>query len=193
MTKTLECGMPRTRLMSYAHSTPEDPIPGYEHVENHVSRCAVCQNVLAEQADIAELTKQLREETQNAPRDDNWAKNLIENITLPFREGKPIEVESETGNNLAVSEMLVRRLVRSSCSNPDIWVLKTEVNEDSDPDAPESLDVDVAVRYGRRIPDLVDDLRKRVADVWQTQTGRAVGAVNVAVLDVFGEELNDQS
>lgn len=192
MTKTLECGMPQTRLMSYAHSTPEDPIPGYEHIDQHVSRCAVCQNVLAGQADIDQWAQQLRAETQDAPRDENWAKNLIDNITLPFREGAPIEVDSEAGNSLAVSEMLVRRLIRSSCSTSDIWVLKTEVNDDSATKTVESLDVDVAVRYGQRIPELVGNLRKCVADVWQTQTGREVGAVNVAVLDLFGEEINDQ-
>ncbi|MDO5049657.1 MAG: Asp23/Gls24 family envelope stress response protein [Actinomycetaceae bacterium] len=184
MTERLECGMLKTSLMSYANSTETEPLPEYDTIHTHVQRCATCQNALAEYKNLSKWALALREDTLTAPRDEDLANSLLSRVQLPWKEGRPIAVASEHGNDLAVSEMLLRRTTRARCTDRDIMILGIKVT-DSKPAL--EIDVDIAVRYGRRIPDAVSAARGCISRVWIEQTGREVAAVNVSVLDLFEE------
>lgn len=196
----LDCGTPLSRLSAYADLPPQERGTEMPSLDRHAEGCEHCQNVLASMDSVAKWAGVLRAETNDAPTDRKWASDLMSRLSLPVREGRTITIVDGAEQRLAVTEAVLRGLIRSRCSSEGIFVLGSKIRrgeEAGDEAAHDATDetthpvqvaCEVAVRYGCVIPSEVATLRERVFDLMREQTGLDVLAVNVDVIDVFKDD-----
>lgn len=129
-----------------------------------------------------------REAGRDPHRDDAWIAGLLGRLSHELVDGRPVPVHSgDPSTVLELTEASVRGLVRrAGDAGAGVVVTATELDGDvSTPEAPVTVRVTVAARYGLDLHALARDLRERVLAVLRVHTELVVDAVDVTIDDLL--------
>lgn len=156
-----------------------------------IERDAECQAVLASMERMGRLSRELIEEQAAEPLADSWYDHIMREVMREFRAGRDIPLaRTEDGTEIVVTEGALYELIR--CVGDQIpGALISRVRLDQpETGGPLSIRIAMSVRFGRRITEVVDDVRESVRAAVERHGDLRVGIIDVTVGDVHldGEE-----
>ncbi|MCK6081601.1 Asp23/Gls24 family envelope stress response protein [Microbacterium sp. EYE_5] len=185
----LDCGRTIEQLSDYVQAgrLPRDP---------HIESCPECLNAIEALERVGQLSRDLLEdEAARLPRPpESWFEGILSVIHSELRAGRSFPIHHPDPRvTITVTEGAVRSLVRSSADALDgIYLGRTDIVGDAEtPGAPVRIELTASVAWGRSIPELTAALRTVVYRVLAEHTELNVTAVNVAVEELHGLDLEE--
>lgn len=180
---TLDCGHSLADLSAYLDTGQiEDP--------THLERCPECQAALSSLRHLSELGGDLlRSDVADAGSGtDDWMQSILDNLRLELRPGRSIPLRAEHPDDaLWETEGAVSALIRSVADAlPGTAAGKCRLQGDvTTAGAPITVEVEVAVVYGRSMEERAAALREELARTLARQTELNIQAINITVTDVL--------
>jgi hypothetical protein len=180
---TLSCGHSLAELSEYL-DTGRIGDPG------HLAECPECQSGLASMERLSALGAELLDADTAAAGSgsDDWMKTILGNLHLELRPGRDIPLRAETpGDVLTETEGAISALIRSVADSlPGAAAGKCRLYGDvSEPGAPITVGVDLAVVYGHPLEQRAATLRRKLATTLSRQTELNITAIDVTITDVL--------
>lgn len=148
---------------------------------------AQCRALLASMEHLAGLSRELVDREADAPLPESWYDGVMREVVREFRAGRDIPLRDPAdGVALVVTEGALRELVRhAGDAVPGVLVGRVGIASAGD-----ALDIriSVSVRFGRRVPDAVADVRAAVRAAIDRHGDLRAGRIDVTVDDVHQEE-----
>ena len=181
--ETLGCGHNLADLSEYL-DTGRIGDPG------HLEDCPECQSGLASLRRLAALGNELLDADTAAAGSgsDDWMKTILDNLHLELRPGRNIPLRADTpGDLLTETEGAISALIRSVADSlPGTAAGKCRLYGDvTEPGAPITIGVDLAVVYGHPLEQRATALRWELATTLALQTELNITAIDVTITDVL--------
>lgn len=156
----------------------------------HLADCPECQSGLASLRSLAALSNELLDADTAAAGSgsDDWMKTILGNLRLELRPGRNIPLRADTpGDILTETEGSIAALIRSVADSlPGTAAGKCRLHGDvTQPGAPITVGVDLAVVYGHPMEERAATLRRKLATVLARQTELNITAIDVTITDVL--------
>ena len=141
--------------------------------------------VLASMERMGALSRELLADEAKEPIPEAWYDGIMREIVREFRSGRDIALRPPShGTELVVTEGALHELIRSvGDSVPGVLVGRVRL-EQPDEFGPLQVSLSISVRFGRRIADVVAEVRRAVTSAVQKHGELRVGEVDVKVDDV---------
>ena len=154
---TLDCGHSLAELSEYLDT-------GLIGDPEHLAQCPECQAGLASLRRLSALGNELIDAdiTEAGSGTDDWMQAILGNLRLELRPGRSIPVRGEEpGDILAETEGSISALIRSIADGmPGTAAGKCRLQGDvTEPGAPITVDVELAVVYGHPLKEQAAALR----------------------------------
>lgn len=179
----LSCGHSLADLSEYL-DTGQIGDPG------HLAECPECQSGLAALRRLSALGDELLDADIAAAGsgNENWMKAILGNLRLELRPGRSIPLRADTpGDVLTETEGSISALIRSVADSlPGTAAGKCRLYGDvTEPGAPITVGVDLAVVYGHPLEQRAATLRWELAAALARQTELNITAIDVTITDVL--------
>lgn len=176
------CGRTVEELSEYLETGDSNDQP-------HIDTCPQCQAGLRSLRRLRELTRDLlAEDLAEAAADESpWLENILANLNLEIRAGRSIPLTpGQAGEVLYQTEGALTALVRAAGDTVEgIMIGKCRFTGDvTVPGAPTTVDVEVSARYGHRLPDLAETLRRTLDDALATHCELNITAINLTITEL---------
>jgi len=186
---TLSCGHSLADLSEYL-DTGQIGDPG------HLAECPECQSGLASLRRLSALGSELLDADTAAAGSgtDDWMKAILGNLRLELRPGRSIPLRADTpGDVLTETEGSISALIRSVADSlPGTAAGKCRLHGDiTEPGAPITVGVDLAVVYGHPLEQRAAELRWKLATTLARQTELNITAIDVTITDVLEPRMPD--
>lgn len=183
----LGCGHSLADLSEYLDT-------GHIKDPGHLADCPECQSGLASLRRLSALGDELLEADTAASGsgNDDWMKTILGNLRLELRPGRDIPLRADTsGDVLTETEGAVSALIRSVADSlPGTAAGKCRLHGDvTEPGAPVTVAVDLAVVYGHPLDERAATLRRMLAATLARQTELNITAIDVTITDVLEPRL----
>ncbi|MDU0968890.1 MAG: hypothetical protein E7A62_07680 [Actinomycetaceae bacterium] len=188
----LRCGTPArdlNALLDYRLGATDALAPARaQQLSQHVADCPYCRQTLDYLQGLHSSAVTAITEEESALAQQPWLDRLLHNLVLDTLPGRTIPLAPPSPERvLDQTEGSLRALIRAQASGPDAIVVSTRIDGDLDRfDAPCTIEVTLHVRLGSRIPEVVEDVRRRITQTIATSTSLALQAISVVVADTFG-------
>ena len=158
---------------------------------------AACRLYLISLAQVHELSRASLESeaTREPDRDGLWISSLLESIRREVVGGREIPVRHpDPGIDLRITEAAARGLVRRTGDADSGVVLgaTTFSGDVTQPGEPITVEVTAAVRYGRDMRLVADELRARIVETLTRHTHLTIAAVDIVIDDVLLPRADDR-
>lgn len=180
---TLGCGRSLADLSEYLDTgRTSDP--------EHLAQCPECQAGLASLRRLSALGHELLDAdlTEAGSGTDDWMQAILGNLRLELRPGRSIPVRADDpADVLSETEGSVAALIRSIADGlPGTAAGKCRLYGDvTEPGAPVTVSVELAVVYGHPMEDRAAALRWQLADALARHTELNITAIDVTITDVL--------
>lgn len=180
---TLDCGHSLAELSEYLDT-------GRIGDPDHLAQCPECQSGLASLRRLSALGHDLLDAdiTEAGSGTDDWMQAILGNLRLELRPGRSIPVRGDDpGDVLSETEGAISALIRSIADGlPGTAAGKCRLYGDvTEPGAPVTVGVELAVVYGHPLADRAAALRKQLAEALGRQTELNITAIDVTITDVL--------
>lgn len=185
-------------------STPSDPLDcGHSLAElseyldtgligdpEHLAQCPECQAGLGSLRRLSALGNELVDAdiTEAGSGTDDWMQAILGNLRLELRPGRSIPVRGDDpGDILAETEGSISALIRSIADGmPGTAAGKCRLQGDvTDPGAPITVDIELAVVYGHPLKERAAALRRQLAEALSRHTELNITEIQVTITDVL--------
>ncbi|XAS65464.1 Asp23/Gls24 family envelope stress response protein [Micrococcaceae bacterium Sec5.8] len=156
---------------------------------DHIRDCPQCQAGLAALRRLQNVTQDLlAADLADAHQDESpWLENILANLDLEIKAGRDVPLTPDHLEDLLYqTEGALTGLVRSVGDTIDgIMIGKSRfIGDVTVPGTPVTLDVDVSARYGYRLPDLAETLRRELDTALATHSDLNITLVNITITEL---------
>ena len=186
---TLDCGHSLAELSEYLDT-------GLIGDPEHLAQCPECQAGLASLRRLSALGNELIDAdiTEAGSGTDDWMQAILGNLRLELRPGRSIPVRGDDpGDLLAETEGSISALIRSIADGmPGTAAGKCRLQGDvTEPGAPITVDVELAVVYGHPLKEQAAALRWQLAEALSRHTELNITEIQVTITDVLEPRQKD--
>lgn len=156
---------------------------------DHLRACPQCQAGLAALRRLQNVTQDLlAADLADAASDDGpWLETILANLDLEIKAGRSVPLTPDhPGDLLYQSEGALTGLVRAVGDTVEgVMIGKCRFTGDiTVPGEQVTLDVDISARYGYRLPNLAQTLRRELDTALATHSDLNIAAVNITITEL---------
>ncbi|WP_030612746.1 Asp23/Gls24 family envelope stress response protein [Streptomyces sclerotialus] len=186
----LPCGRTLSEVWETAEEAPDDP---------HTAGCPHCQEALAQLGVLDDYVRQARNgaageaaEAADAEAAERLTARVMDLVRTELRPGRTLPL-GEPADDAWITEAAAAKAFRAAAETlPAVFAGSCKVTLTA-PGGPMAVSLEVAVGPGRELPELAEQVRRRVRAAADEAVGMAVSTVDVAVVDLIEADAGEES
>lgn len=181
---TLPCGRTLSQVWETAEEIPDDP---------HATACPHCQEALAQLGVLDDFVREARDDDAAVAEEaaaDRFTARVMDLVRTELRPGRTLPL-GEPADDAWVTEAAAAKAFRAAAETLEgVYAGSCRVTLPV-PGGSVRVSMEVAAGLDRPLPDVAEEVRRRVAAAADAAIGLAVSVIDVAVVDLTDAERAD--
>ncbi|POX40198.1 hypothetical protein C3486_14720 [Streptomyces sp. Ru73] len=182
----LPCGRTLSEVWETAEESPDDP---------HAAGCPHCREALAQLGILDDYVREARESASDAAADaaaaDRLTSRVMDLVRTELRPGRTLPL-GEPADDAWITEAAAAKAFRAAAETlPEVFAGSCRVTLTA-PDGPMTVSLEVAAGLTWELPELAEEVRRRVRAAADEAVGMTVSAVDVAVVDLIVADAGEE-